>query len=184
MENQNEGAEVVDEIVDPPVVADGDEDATDYKALALKNAGIAKRYKTKLEKSKEVKPEIKVEAPVIGTNEPDYARLAFLEQRGLTNADDQKMVQDEATRLKLPLTDVLGMEHIVSKLKTSKDTREAQAGMPKGRGKAGGQSQNDVDYHLAKGTTPEDVELAEKVINARMKKESNSNKFSDELFTG
>lgn len=178
----------VEETLDLPAATDeGGADSTDWKAEAqkLQQKAIRQREKTKELKAKIAEAEAKPkELPEKGANEPDYARLAFLEQRGLTNADDQKMVQDEATRLKLPLTDVLGMEHIVSKLKTSKDTREAQAGMPKGRGKAGGQSQNDVDYHLAKGTTPDDVELAEKVINARMKKESNSNKFSDELFTG
>ena len=135
---------------------------------------------------KEVKPEVKPNETKkeTKTDEPDYAKIAFLEQRGLTNIEDQKLVQDEAERLKMPLTDILGMEHIISKLKTAKDTREANDGMPKGRGKSGGQSQHDVDYHLAKGTTPDDLELAEKVINARIKQESVANKFSDELYTG
>jgi len=130
-----------------------------------------------------VKPEPKPE-PKPQSNEPDYAKLAFLEQRGFAHPDDQKLVQDEAERLKLPLTDVLGMEHIKSKLQTAKDTREALAGMPKGRGKVGGLGMQDVDYWLAKGETPDDLELAEKVINARINKEKNQNKFSDTLYIG
>ena len=76
------------------------------------------------------------------------------------------------------------MKHIQSQLKDSKDQREAQEGLPKGKGKSGGTTPNDVDYHLAKGTTPDDLELAEKVIDARIKQETDSNIFSDELFTG
>ncbi len=60
----------VEEIEELPEVEEGQEDTTDYKALALRNAGIAKRLKTKLEKSKvEVKPEAKpevVEKPKTG----------------------------------------------------------------------------------------------------------------------
>jgi hypothetical protein len=118
------------------------------------------------------------------SNEPDYAKLAFLETKGIAHPDDQKLVQDEALRLKLPLTDILGMEHIKSKLQIAKDQREAQAGMPKGRGSASGKTQNDVDYWLAKGETPDDQELGQKVIEARIQKEKQGNKFSDELYTG
>jgi hypothetical protein len=122
--------------------------------------------------------------PVPQSNEPDYAKLAFLETKGIAHPDDQKLVQDEALRLKLPLTDILGMEHIKSKLQIAKDQREAQAGMPKGRGSASGKTQNDVDYWLAKGETPDDQELGQKVIEARIQKEKQGNKFSDELYTG
>jgi hypothetical protein len=118
------------------------------------------------------------------SDEPDYAKLAFLKSEGITHADDQKIVQDEAKRLKLPLTEVLQMEHIKGKLKDAKDQREAQDGSPKGKGKSGGSNSTDVDYWLAKGETPtNDLELAEKVINARMKKESSAGMFSDELWT-
>ena len=76
------------------------------------------------------------------------------------------------------------MAHIKSQLETNKDQREAQAGMPKGKGTASGKTQADVDYWLAKGETPDDLELAGKVIEARIKKETQGNKFSDILFTG
>lgn len=135
------------------------------------------------EKKVEVIPEAKV-----ASNEPDYAKLAFLEQRGLKHADDQKLVQEEAERLKMPLTDVLGMEHIQSKLKNASDQREAAAGMPTGGNVGTGQTRGDVDYWLSKppkadGTfeAPSDPELHAKVIEARITKETQANKFSDEL---
>ena len=131
------------------------------------------------------KPEAKPEPPALTpqSNEPDYAKLAYLKAEGIAHPDDQKIVQDEATRLKLSLTDVLQMEHIKSKLETAKNQREAMAGMPKGGGRGTGKTQGDVDYWLAKGETPDDQELAEKVIEARIKKEEQGNKFSDELYT-
>ena len=114
------------------------------------------------------------------SNEPDYAKLAFLKSEGIIHSDDQKLVQDEAARLKLPLTDILQMAHIKTQLETVKDQREAMAGMPKGRGQAGGKTQQDVDYWVQKDEVPEDLELAEKVINAKMKKDD-SNRMFDPL---
>ncbi len=163
------------------VTAEETSEEVDWKARAeeLEQKAIKQR-----ERTKELKAKLsEYEAKKVESNEPDYARLAFLEQRGITHPDDQKIVQDEATRLKLPLTDILAMKHIKTQLDTNKDQRDAVAGMPKGRGKGGGQTQADVDYWLAKGETPDDQDLAEKVIEARIKKETSGNKFSDELYT-
>ncbi len=135
----------------------------------------------RVEKS-ESKPELKSEPPPLPksqSNEPDYAKLAFLEQRGLKHPDEQKWAMDESERLRLPLTDILSMEHAKVKLETMKTQREALEGMPKGKGKTGGASQTDVDYWLAKGETPEDLELAEKVIDARIKKDVSNRQFDD-----
>jgi len=171
-----------------------DADDVDWKAKAQELKGIAKRRATQLGKVKakigdyekqiaDLKPkEVPPQDKNTQSNEPDYARLAFLEQRGVKHPDDIKIVQDEANRLKLPLTDVLGMEHIKSRLEANNDDRTAKAGMPKGGGKAGGTVQ-DVDYWLAKGETPTgNQELAEKVIEARLQREKTGNKFSDELY--
>lgn len=133
---------------------------------------------------KEVKPAEPQTEHKKPNNEPDYARLAFLEQRKISHPDDQKLVFEEAERLKMPLTDILGMEHIKSKLKDASDQRAAIEGAPKGGGRHGGNTKNDVDYWLAKGETPDDQELAEKVIDARIKKEKSKQMFSDELFNG
>ncbi|MEK9207265.1 MAG: hypothetical protein AAB922_02205 [Patescibacteria group bacterium] len=112
----------------------------------------------------------------------DYGRLAFLNSVQVTHPDDQKIIMDEASRLKLPLTDVFQMEHIKTRLTANKDEREAKAGMPRGSNRSGGSTPQDIDYHLAKGTTPDDQELAEKVVEARMKREEQRGKFSDMLY--
>lgn len=168
------------------------EDTTDWKARAqeLEQKASKQRENTKALKAEIAKLKESYQ-PVepSKSNEPDYAKLAFLKGEGITHPDDQKLVQDEAARLKMPLTDILAMGHIKSQLETARDQREAQAGMPKGPGRGSGKTQQDVDYWLAKpqkadGTyeTPSDIGLAEKVINARMNQEKSSNKFSDELY--
>ena len=81
------------------------------------------------------------------------------------------------------ISGILGMKHITSQLKENNDQRSAEAGTPKGGGH-GEAASGDVEYHLKKGTTPDDLETAEKVINARMKKESTGNMFSEELYNG
>lgn len=163
----------------------------DWKAKALELKGIAKRRATQLVKAKEklaIVPEKPLNPagnppPQKGeSDEPDYGRLAFLNSSSVTHPDDQKAVLDEAKRLKLPLTDVLQMEHIKTRLQANKEDREAKAGMPRGRDRSGGSTPQDVDYHLAKGTTPDEQELAEKVVEARMKREEQKSKFSDILY--
>ena len=144
---------------------------------------IHKRETKKLEKRLGLSEKPKAEVRIEKSNEPDYGRIAYLKSEGITHSDDRKIVLDEAERLKLSLTDVVEMEHIKTRLQSNRDQREAQAGLPKGKGRTGGTTPHDVEYHLAKGTTPDDQELAQKVVNARMKKESN-NKFSDSLYTG
>lgn len=150
--------------------------ATNQKIRAEK----AERELKELKSKQLEKPTPKNDEPK--SNEPDYAKLAWLNSNKVTHPEDQKIIMDEAERLKLPLTDVLNMEHMKNKLKDANDQREALDGSPKGRGKSGGTSQQDVEYHLAKGTTPDDLELAEKVINARMSKETSASKFSETLY--
>lgn len=134
----------------------------------------------KAQKPEEKKPETLLKPE---PNEPDYATKlavkAFLKSEGISHPDDQKWVQDEAARLKMNPDEILMMEHVKSHLETNKTQREAIAGNPKGEGRAGGKSQDDVAFHLAQGTTPEDLELAEKVIDARMKQDTSTRMFGD-----
>ncbi len=123
------------------------------------------------------------------SNEPDYttklAEDTFLEQRGFKNSDDQKYIRDEAGKTGKNIKEVLDFKYVQEKLKTDSEQREAQAGMPKGKGSSGKSSSKDVDYWIAKGETPtDDLELAGKVIQAKMDKEEKGNMFSEELYTG
>jgi hypothetical protein len=119
------------------------------------------------------------------SNEPDYAKLAFLNSTGVNHPDDQRVVMEEAARLKLSLNDVLNMEHIKGKLATQNDARLAEAGMPTSSGRKGGAGRGTVEYYLAHpNEVPPDLDLHNQVIDARMKQETDANKFSPEMFVG
>lgn len=144
----------------------------------------AKKAEAEVKEFKKLKDEAeaKVKTDEKVSTEPDYGKLAYLQSQNIDNPDDIKIVQEEAERLKLPLTDVLGMEHMKSKLKANKEDREAKDAIPKGGRRSGGDSKQEVDYWIAKGGLPPDQELAEKVVNARMGKEKSKNTFSDEMY--
>lgn len=117
------------------------------------------------------------------SSEPDYAKLAFLEAKKVNHPDDQKLVLDEAKRLNLPITDILQMEHIKSKMEASQAQRESQDAMPNGSGRKSGASKGDVDYYLAHpDEVPQDLELHNKVIEAKMRRIENESMFSDTMF--
>lgn len=155
------------------------------KVRAEKAEKAAKALEAKLAQANKQDSQSKAEET---SNEPDYAKLAFLETKGIVHPDDQKIIQDEAKRLKLPLTDILGMKHIVSTLKDAKDQREAEDGMPDSKGKPSGSQKTSIDYWLNRkrpdGTydTPTDQELAGKVIEARLNKSKVTGKFSEDFF--
>lgn len=115
--------------------------------------------------------------------EPDYGKDAYLGYKGVTHSDDKKIVFDEAERLKLPLHEVLEMPHIKAKLETQKQAREAQDALPRGTKRAGGYTQQDVEYYLQNpDKRPEDFELAKKVLHAKRDLDKNSRKFSDIMY--
>jgi len=158
--------------------------ANNQKIRAEKAERELKELKSKQEKLTPKNDETLEQKP----NEPNYSQLAFLEGRGVQHPDDQKIVQDEANRLKLPLTDILQMEHIKAKLKANSSQREAEAGMPQGSGGGSSSTKNSVEYWIDKKNddggfaTPPNAELHKQVIAARLKKQNNSNMFSDDMY--
>ena len=195
---KNDQIEIKDEDIQetdftPEEIAD---DTIDWKAKAQELKGIAKRRATQLSKAKdklkslseakiEAQPQPK-ETQINKPNEPDYARLAetaYLKSEGISHLDDIKIVKDEAERLKLPINEVIGMEHIQSKLEANKTARTAQAGMPKGNKRSGAVTPDEVEYYLQNpDKRPDDFEVAKKVLAAKRKLSQDSNKFSDIMY--
>lgn len=121
------------------------------------------------------------------SDELDYGKLAYLKAEGVDHPDDRKIVLEEAKRLNLPIEAILQEKHIQSQLKDSKDQRNAESGMPEGgSGKSGG-NKGSVDYWVNRKDkngnyeTPTDTELANKIIDARVKAEESKAMFSENL---
>ena len=194
---------MTDELENDTLTNEGDQDTTPETESEMVKKEAYENQKIRAEKAerelKELKAETQTPKKEVETetpkkeeqsNDPDYAKLAFLEGKGIKHPDDQKIVQDEASRLKLPLTDILGMEHIKGKLKNAKDQREAEDGMPDGGGKPGGGSKGSVEHWVNKKNKDGsyalsgNLELDSKIIDARTKQHVESNKFSEELYSG
>lgn|SRR3990167_6071252 len=179
-------------------VKEGETVDWESRAKELEQKAIASRERRKAEKAdheqklKEYENKLKgfenSQPPNGGkaqSGEPDYARLAFLNSIGVNHPDDQKEVIDEAERLKLPLTDVLGMEHVKARIEAARSQRDSQAAMPRGTGRTGTMTKDSVEYYIEHpDIVPEDLELHNKVIDAKLKKIEDSSKFSATPFIG
>lgn len=155
------------------------------ETVTLSKAEYDKLNQTLGSLKKEVKTYKKETETPKESNEPDYARLAYLASQKVDHPDDQKLVMEEANRLKLPLTDVLNMEHIKMRLTANNNQRVAENGSPNGTGRKGGAGKGDVDYYLAHpDETPSDLRLHNEVIDARIKRERDDSMFSQVPFVG
>lgn len=162
--------------------------ANNQKIRAEKAEKELKEIKSQLEAKKEKPSETPKNNDDSG--EPDsnerLDRLA-LKSEGITNREDQDLVLKEAKRLQMSVEDVIQEDYIKSKLKNLATQREAESGMPSDDGKPTGGNKGTVEYWLDKKgkdgqyITPSDPELATKVINARMNKETKGRMFSDDL---
>lgn len=190
--------ELIDSLTDENVEELKEQLRTEADALHKSNKSLYTRAKKaegfEYDKTKKdwVKP-VKKEEPkpeAKKSDGPDYSKAlensnkALLNSLGFTNSDDQKYILEQSNRLGIEVTDVVNDGYFKSKLKEASDQREAQSGAPKGKGKAGGSNtSSDVDYWVAKGEAPEDLELAEKYFETREKKERMDNMFSDDMYT-
>src|SRR3990167_4988125 len=136
--SENEQVEDVVEIA--PLVeakdAEGN-DTTDWKALALKynadavkNQGIAQRFKTKVEKLKSAPP-----APIAPktdehkTGELDYGQKAYLKASGISEVEFD-FVKDQLTASGKNLETLLASPYFTEQLKAKRDAKTVANATP------------------------------------------------------
>ena len=176
-ENETDLEVEVEEITEAPEVLEGEEDTTDYKALALKNAGIAKRYKTKFEKAKLAQKvdkgvEKALEVEKKEKKELDYGELAFLEAKGVSE-EDHDYILKEVQQTGKGLKDVLNFKYVQEGLKSRKDERVVKNALPTSK-RSSGAAKDDVDYWIQKGEMPlraENPELYRKIRKEKERRE-------------
>ncbi len=173
--------EEVEEIVETK--DEFDNDTTDWKAEALKNQGIAKRFKTKLEKVKELKkdadekPEAKPEPKE--KQGFDYAEKAFLTANGI-KSDEYAFVEEVMKSTGKSLDEVLEAKYFQSELKERREEKASKDAIPSGSKRAATSSRDTVEYWIAKGELPPENqrELRQQVVNARIKSEKDKSQFT------
>jgi hypothetical protein len=174
MENPNEFEEEL--VEDLPNIDEGEEDTTDYKALAEKNAGIAKRLQTKLDKAK--KQEVK---EVVKESGLDRIDRAVLRAEKITAPEELDLVESIMKETGKSLEDVLETKYFQSELKEMRETKASKDAVPSGTRRSSQSARDTVDYWVSKGELPpiDQVELRRKVVNARMQTEKSKSQFTD-----
>lgn len=133
--------------------------------------GIKQRQLTKLAKELGVdiaKPE------AAEPNKPgfDYGKAAFLEQKGVTNPDDLKWVEEQAKESGKTEYELFQYKWFREELRERKQARESEDALPSGTNRGGASSKDSVDYWVKLGKLPpNDPELATKVLNKRIELE-------------
>jgi hypothetical protein len=170
------------EIEELPEVEEG-QDEPDWKALALKNQGIAKRLKTKLEKAQE-KPEPKKEEPKAEPKPEnqtilDYGQKAFLKTYGISGADELTLAKSWMERTGDQLDSMVEDEMFTAKLTKLRDAKAAKEALPVNPKRGVQTSPKDSpEYWLDKPFTEVPEELKRKVLNLKLIKEKEGDKFS------
>lgn len=159
---------------------DEEDDKTDYKALAKKNAGIAKRALTKLKKANEPKEEPKVAKtePKAQTEGLDETQLDYLDLKGITEDEDVQVIESVVKKTGMTVRQALKDEYVVKKLESQKEQREVKDATPsstKRTGQTGGTLEAAIAKFERDGTLPDDFKLRSEVVNAVVDKK-NGNK--------
>lgn len=193
MDNKNEVEVEVEETLDLPEVPEGEEDTTDWKAEAqkLRDKAIAQRERTKSYKTKLAEKDAAIAALATGSKkvepskagELDETALDFLDVKGVTEADDIKVIEDIVKKTGMTVRQALKDEYVVGKLAANKASREVKDATPSSTRRAGGNQGTDLAASVAKyeqsgfdaKTLPDDFDLRSKVINAVAAKQ-NTNK--------
>ena len=157
-------------------------DTTDWKAFALKNQGIAKRYQTKLEKiAKEKAEKAKPEEPEQPQDkkEFDYAEKAFLKSSEIKSSEFPFVLEAMQSTGK-SLEQILESKYFQAELKEKRELDASSEAIPEGTPRGGGAARDTVEYWIAKGEMPpeDQVELRRKYVNAGMAVEGGGSKFT------
>ena len=188
MEQKNDDLEVedIEEIVETK--DEDDNDTTDWKAEALKKHGIAKRYRTKLEKvKKDIEDGVFVKVPIKKESEAtpekkefDYAELAYLTSKGITD-EEMQFVWDTIKNTGKSLREIIGATWFQTELKEKREAQVSKNAIPSGSSRSSSSARDSVEYWITKGELPpiDQPELRQKVVNARIEAERKKSQFTD-----
>jgi hypothetical protein len=115
-------------------------------------------------------------------DEFNEGQLAYLAAKGIESDDDIDFTLGELKKHGGNLRELLGNEYFKSAVKTRNEAKSVLDATPTSTRK-GNNAVDSVDYNLSKylstGKLPADREMANKVVNARLKQEKSKTMFSD-----
>lgn len=183
----NKGGDTLNPKVDGnkfPKLAKATELANNYKIRAEKAEAESKKLKAKVE----VKPSKKLEKKE-DTDNLDYGQKAFLVANGIKGAEEHQLAIEVMKNSGKDLDEVIESKFFMSELKDLRTAKEINdATPPSDTSRPSSAPKDDVGFWVAKGemppNTPENQELRQKVVNAKMKSESGGSPFSNTPIVG
>ena len=162
---------------------DAGNDTTDWKALALKQAGMAKRFNTKLKKmvdeAKKPKPEVKPDAPE-KKEVLDRVDRAVLSVKGITEPEEIELVERRKAETGRGLEELLATTWFKQELAEFREKATSFEAIPAGSKRSNQAARDSVDYWIAKDELPPkgQVQLRRDVVNAKMRKAKQGSVFA------
>lgn len=109
----------------------------------------------------------------------DYGQKAYLVANGI-KGDEMNVVKEFMANTGKSLDDALDNKYLQAELKEFREAKATAAAVPGNTKRSGQSGASTVEYWIAKGELPpaSDRELRQKVVNARIKSESNTSMFT------
>lgn len=116
----------------------------------------------------------------------DYGQKAYLRAEGIKRGDEESLVMEYIKNTGKSLEDILDNKHFQNDLKDLRETIATSDAIPKGSKRSAQSSIDSVEYWIAKGELPpaDQMELRRKVVNAKIKAETQTNVFSPRPVVG
>jgi len=168
---------VVEESLDLPEVKEGENDTTDWKAEAqkLREKAIKQRERTKAlkEQLKSFNPEKKPE-PKQEVQSVDLGEKAYLAVNGIKSPDEIEFYSRMKKETGKDAEALLGSTYFQVEFRDFKEKRDSANATPNTSKRSNNSSVDSVEYWIAKDELPpmSEPELRQKVVNAKMKKDS------------
>lgn len=191
-ENDSDKDLELEDAIDPTEVKEGEEDKNDYKDLAKKNAGIAKRNATRLKKIRDAKAADKKKEEEAGGAASDKNKKSFdLGEKGYMKSSgiapsEYAFVLEYLNDTGKDLEAAIDSPRFQAELKDFRKENATKEATPDGSNRSTNTSRDSVEYWIDRKDEngklllppPDQRELRTKVVNARIKKEKDGRMFS------
>lgn len=120
------------------------------------------------------------EEPKAKSGDLDYGQLAYLTAKEIESEKEVALVKEWMKNTGKELKDVVTSKYFQNELKDLRESEASAAAVPKGTKRSAPASNDTVDYWLNKGELPpvEKIKLRRDVLNARISREKEGDKFS------
>lgn len=120
------------------------------------------------------------------TDELDYGQKAYLRAEGIKSGKEEALILEVMRQTGKKIEDVLESKYFQAELSELREKVATENAIPRGSKRTGQTASDDVAYWLAKGEMPprDQVELRRKVVNAKLKQQTEVNVFSKNPIVG